>query len=553
MTLPGTPARDEGAPMLPPYAAGLGLRTHPFPVTPDETGYFCTSGVRAHLAEMRHFIDMRKGFMLLTGDVGLGKSTFLRHLIASLDPSRYNTALVLSSFLDQSELLEVIARDFGLPVSGQGRRIDHLELLNRFLLDEAARGRLNVLFIDDAQALDAAALDVVRQLSNLETSEHKLIQIVLCGQPELLDTLQLHHLRQVRSRIALHLELLPLGPADTHAYIEHRLARAGGQMVITAEATERIHALTGGYPRCIHHLVDRCLYALLAQQAEQVTRSIVEVAWADLGGHPASSTGRRFNPAQHVGARAGESPSLAIRKRRLPGRPVLTAVLATGVAAAVWAGWWVRSDTSAQELQAFALSARAPTPQPTSEARPGPSAGDSQGGPVAVSPPAGPPVPQGPSDWATLATFWPDLASEPARAADHAGAVQALQSRLPQSGWQPVLLPSVWETPCPVRPVLAYGGRDGHAGFFSYIEVDWPQTPQEWGLRSEHVLTVQRLMVALGRLDTRGTDGVMGVQTARALAGFQRAHGLAGTGQPDGPTAYLMSCAALALANTPAG
>jgi hypothetical protein len=324
-------------------------------------------------------------------------------------------------------------------------------------------------------------------------------------------------------------------------------------MVVTAEAAGRIHALTGGYPRCIHHLVDRCLYALLAQQAEQVTRSIVDVAWADLGGHSASLTSARFNPAQHPGARAEEAPAARLTQRRPSRRPVLTALLATCVAGALGTGWWLHSDTSAQEVQAAALTSTAITSYPVTAAALGPSAGAVQEDPPAAAPHAGLPVPQDPSDWATVASFWPDLVPEIPGTADHAGALRALRTRLPQSGWQQVLLPGSGEEPCRVRPVLAYAGKDGQVGAFSYIELDWPQTPQEWGRRSDQVLMVQRLMVSLGRLDAQGTDGVMGVHTARALAGFQRANGLAGTGQPDGPTAYRMSCAALEMSHKRAG
>jgi general secretion pathway protein A len=534
--LPASPSQ------LPPYAPALGLRANPFPVTPDETGYFFTETSRAHLAEMKHFIDMRKGFMLLTGDVGLGKTTFLRHLIASLDPARYNTSLLLSSFLDQHELLEAIALDFGLSLGQQGRRIDYLQALNQFLLSESALGKINVLFIDDAQALNPAALDVVRQLSNLETAHSKLIQIVLCGQPELLDSLNLHSLRQVKSRIAMHLRLRPLEAKQVHAYVQHRLQHAGGSDIVTPDAVARINALTEGFPRRIHHLMDRCLYALMVHQVSQIDAALVEIAWADLGASAGAG-----QPPWLGSANTAELPP---KSARAAGRPlaqatfaVLAGCLLVVCAAFVWMSW------STHETRAFNPLEQTPSvsEEPGRRLAAKPANAELDTSPISpaqlpadsasLSPsPASLALVATPQDWPKIAAAWPDLGTLSWPAATEA------------TNWQ--LVYGAWDAPCAQRPLLTYTGANGREGSFSFIEAHWPQTQQEWGRRSVEVLRLQRLLVTIGKLDPDGVDGVMGMQTGQALARFQRDHGITGTGQPDAPTAYRLSCTALSA--TPA-
>lgn len=509
---------------LPPYAAVLGLHGHPFPVTPDETAYFFTDESRAHWHEMTHFLEMRKGFMLLTGDIGLGKTTFLRYLIASLDPQRYNTALLLSSFLNQDELLESIARDFGLTLPARGRRIDHLGCLNNFLLDEADKGKINVLFIDDAQALDPTSLDVIRQFSNLETSHSKLIQIVLCGQPELLHTLDLHSLRQVKSRIAMHLSLRPLSRAEVRAYVEHRLEKTGRSGLVTAEAAQQIHTLTGGFPRRIHHLMDRCLYALMARGAQKVDAAIVRLAWADLGEAGGVGRGAAAPRRSHLGA------GLFSLGSWLRGRFWPRAALAwgTGLVATGFFTAWLLGVPPFQEMGRMDVA---------------------HVHAASMKPQAG-----RPAHWSAVAQAWPDLGSlDWPVSPDAMAAMHALDERLRHSSWQLVVVPGELGKPCEQRPVLQVTNAQGGGLAFSFVENHWPQHVVAWGKRSAGILEMQALLSALGRLDERGVDGVMGQQTTQALVRFQREQGLVPTGQPDAATAYRLSCAALARTAAGAG
>ena len=476
---------------LPPYAAALGLRSNPFPVTPDETNYFFTPETESICEELSHFIAMRKGFLLLTGEIGLGKTTLLRRLLASLDEAHYNSALVLTSFLDQSELLETIARDFGLQLPPGARRIDHLAALNQFLMSQAQAGKINVLFIDDAQALDAQALDVVRQLSNLETAQQKLIQVVLCGQPELLDTLWQHSLRQVKSRIALHRQLRPLDRAQTLAYIRHRMAKAGSAdcVEISDDGLQSLHELSAGFPRRIHHLMDRCLYATLAADTRRIDRALVLRAWDDMGLHSSNPAATSLPPSGRSWLR-GQAVVLWL---------VLFAVLA------LLLGTWFASAPQ--------RAASAPNPLAA------------------------------PSDWTKRSSAfagltlpaWPAVSSVPALSAQ-------LNTALQKQGWQALVGPGEWVAPCDERPLLAVRDAQGALWNLSFVESGWPTAALVMGTSSAPVRALQRMLAAQGLLDDAQVDAVMGPRTAFALSQFQREQGLAATGQFTPETAYRLSC-----------
>ena len=475
---------------LPPYAAAFGLRSNPFPVTPDETNYFFTPETESICEELGHFIAMRKGFLLLTGEIGLGKTTLLRRLLASLDEAHYNTALVLTSFLDQSELLETIARDFGLQLLPGARRIDHLAALNQFLLAQAEAGKINVLFIDDAQALDAQALDVVRQLSNLETAQQKLIQVVLCGQPELLDTLWQHSLRQVKSRIALHRQLCPLDRAQTLAYIRHRLVKAGSaeRVEIGDDGLHCLHELSAGFPRRIHHLMDRCLYAALAADTLCIDRALVLRAWDDMGLHGSSPTASSLPPSARSWLR-GQAAVLWLLFGAL----------------ALLLGIWFANPP--QRL------ASAPNPLAA------------------------------PSDWATphsafaglVLPAWPAVNSMPALSAQ-------LNTALQKQGWQVLAGPGEWVAPCDERPMLAVRDAQGGLWQLTFVESGWPTAALAMGTSGAPVRQLQQMLAAQGLLDEAQVDAVMGPRTAFALSQFQREQGLAATGQFNPETAYQISC-----------
>lgn len=494
---PGLAAAPSAGLGLPPYAAAWGMVAHPFPVTPDETRYYFTPEIEDLYSELRHFVEMRKGFMLLTGDVGLGKTTLLRRLLASFDRSQVNTALVLTGFLDQAELLEAIARDFGLQLKPGARRFDHLDALYRFLLAESDAGKNNLLVIDDAQALDAQALDVVRQLSNFETAQSKLIQIVLCGQTELRESLDQHGLRQVKSRIALARELHPLDAIQVRQYIQHRLTAAGGApLPMDAAALARLHALTGGFPRRIHHLMDRCLYALMASDARALDAATVDRAWADLGWEPVPAPAQAALP---VPAKPPRRPAALL----LPG-------LAGLVLGLVLLGVWVQRDTKpAAATPVLALAQ--------------------------------------PANWETVRGSYAGLAALTWPAASTGEGVQQLLERQLASGparsrWQTVLARGDGAQACAGKPAVTLQDPGGERWQLVFVESGLPTAAVVLGEQRPILRGMQQYLHGRGWLVAGSIDGVMGPLTMAALGRFQAEEGLTGTGQFDPATAHRLSC-----------
>lgn len=480
---------------LPPYASVLGLVSNPFPVTPDEMHYFFTPKIEVIYQELIHFIEMRKGFLLLTGDVGLGKTTLLRRLLASFDKARYNTALILTGFLDQSELVETIALDFGLTLPFGARRIDCLAALNEFFLKESAKGKINVVFIDDAQALSVDALDVVRQLSNLETAQSKLIQVVLCGQPELLDTLNQYGLRQVKSRIALHHQLQPLDLEQTQAYIHHCLDHAGRSehINITADGLQQVQQLTEGFPRRIHQLMDRCLYALVACDSRMIDRALVRRVWKDVGWQEPTVVKMPFIPRRQL--------------------------------AFFWAGLVVFS------MVVFGIFFV--NENPSLAGMTGSSSGAATKSALIAAPKNWTVVRAGFTGLAEL--DWPIASNVPAL-------TQQFKKTLQPYPWQIVVAVGEWVAPCNERPLLTLHDAEGSTWHLSFVELNWPIAPVVLGHSSAILRQLQQYLTSQGWLRLADVDGVMGPRTAVALARFQLAQGLEGTGQFNPATVYRLSC-----------
>jgi general secretion pathway protein A len=284
------------------YTSFFNLRENPFSLTPDPRYLYLSPQHREAMNHLIYGIHEKKGFILITGGIGTGKTTICRSIIKKLDPS-VQTALILNPFLSDIELLETITQEFHIPVEGAQRtKKNFVDALNGFLLKNFAAGRNAVVFIDEAQNLPRATLEQIRMLSNLETEQEKLIQIVLVGQPELQEILASPTLRQINDRIMLRYHLEPLRRADVKHYIEHRLSVAGGdgQLSFSEGAFEKVFEFSRGYPRRINAICDRALLVAYTESARVIEKETIENAMEDMstsymtGGQAMPSRGKRW-------------------------------------------------------------------------------------------------------------------------------------------------------------------------------------------------------------------------------------------------------------------
>lgn len=267
------------------YNEFYGFREAPFNLTPDPRFLYYSERHREALHHILFGIRERKGFIQITGEVGAGKTTVCRAMLEQLGPT-FHTALILNPVLDGLELLRAIVAEFGVPAPKRRDRIGCLEALNRFLLEQVARGHDAVLLIDEAQDLSPELLEQVRLLSNLETDQRKLLQIVLVGQPELRDRLNDPKLRQLRQRITVRYHLAPLSRQETDLYIRHRLEVAGanGSPSFDRWALRRIHRYAGGIPRLVNAVCDKALLCGFVTGTEHLTSAHVRRAIRELEG-----------------------------------------------------------------------------------------------------------------------------------------------------------------------------------------------------------------------------------------------------------------------------
>lgn len=258
------------------------LKEKPFHITPDPRFLYLGRKHGEAIELLAYGINERKGFILLTGEVGTGKTTLCRALLDKLQQGT-ESALILNPMLSDIELLSTIVHDFGLKPSGRAPR-DHIDCLNDFLLERYASGGNAVVIIDEAQHLNPAALEMVRLLSNLETEREKLLQIVLVGQPELREKLKSNQLRQLNQRIIIRYHLDPLDLGETAAYIGNRLEVAGstGSVEFTPDALKAIHRGSGGIPRMINIVCDRALTAAYIASKRVIDKKITGLAISEL-------------------------------------------------------------------------------------------------------------------------------------------------------------------------------------------------------------------------------------------------------------------------------
>jgi general secretion pathway protein A len=285
------------------YKEFYGLRANPFNVNPDPRYLFLTRHTEEALACLTYGIQSRKGFVLLTGEVGTGKTTLINKLLEWLRLQQVATAFVFNSRLNTTQFLDYMMADFGIPCDSKAKSQVLLRLYN-WLLDRYRAGETAVLIVDEAQNLTDEVLEEIRMLTNLETFTEKLLQIVLVGQPELEQKLKQPQLRQLRQRLSLRAKTHPLTLEETKAYIQQRLRIAGasGEPIFAAESLAEIHRYANGIPRVINLLCEHCLVSAFVDQQKVIVPSVVETVALDFDLDDRAAAGVLTSPPAAPGA-----------------------------------------------------------------------------------------------------------------------------------------------------------------------------------------------------------------------------------------------------------
>jgi general secretion pathway protein A len=291
------------------YKAFFNLSRNPFELTPDPHCFVPTKRHDEALASLYYGVRRHKGMVVVTGEVGTGKTLLLRCLLRLLEQSKdVAYAYLFNSTLSPTEFLQYTVADFGLPASGKNK-CELLTDLSKFLIARGARQLTTVLIVDEAHQLSAETLEEIRMLSNLETTTEKLLQIMLVGQPELDEKLDSVGLRQLKQRIALRTQLGPLSAEETTTYIERRLRIAGADPgatpLFSAHAVAKVHRFSHGLPRLINTICENALITAYARRMPAVSAEIVETVARDFrldlpssGADSGIKTGSKIEPGK---------------------------------------------------------------------------------------------------------------------------------------------------------------------------------------------------------------------------------------------------------------
>jgi len=264
------------------YKEFFGLRANPFNVNPDPRYLFLTRHTEEALACLTYGIQSRKGFVLLSGEVGTGKTTLINKLLEWLRLQQVATAFIFNSRMNVPQFLDYMMADFGIPCDSKSKS-QILQRLYNWLLDRYRAGETAVLIVDEAQNLSDEVLEEIRMLTNLETFTEKLLQIVLVGQPELETKLKQPQLRQLRQRLTLRAKTHPLTLEETKAYVQQRLRIAGsdGREIFEPEALVSIHKYANGIPRVVNLVCEHCLVSAFVDQKPTIGAGIVDAVAGD--------------------------------------------------------------------------------------------------------------------------------------------------------------------------------------------------------------------------------------------------------------------------------
>ncbi len=288
------------------YDTYYGLSGRPFQLTPDPEFYFESSSHKKALSYLGYGLNQAEGFIVITGEVGAGKSTLVAHLMKRIDRSAMSVAHVVTSALDGEELIHVVAQSFGLEIDGKDKATA-LGAIERFLQDEARAGRRCLLIVDECQNLDFTALEELRMLSNFQLGSHPLLQSLLLGQPEFRRTLA-HHpdLDQLRQRIIASHHLEALDEEEVEQYIRHRLARVGwdDRPLFEDDLLPALYAATGGIPRRVNQVMNRLLLLGAIEEQDTIGTAMLDAVMEEM------SADQSRGSAAQVASPSGEADAV---------------------------------------------------------------------------------------------------------------------------------------------------------------------------------------------------------------------------------------------------
>lgn len=265
------------------YLEYFGMQEHPFRLTPDSEFLFMSSAHTRAKTYMDYSVWNREGFVVITGEIGCGKTTLIQKLLSELNDENILVAKIFQTQLDDVEFLQAVLVEFGLnPFNA--KKVELMDMLNTFLIENFHKDRQAILIVDEAHNLTTKALEEIRMLSGLETNKQKILHVILVGQPQLNEMLDAPEMEQLTQRVRLRFHLKPLSEADTAEYILHRLRVAGLQRkdLFEVSTTPMIYEYTGGVPRLINTLCDTALTCAYADNLQKVTKAVVGIAADEL-------------------------------------------------------------------------------------------------------------------------------------------------------------------------------------------------------------------------------------------------------------------------------